>query len=52
MKGWLDVAKECGCATPVVCALFEAPDRSPLDGDVALNLVKVAGTDCRRPVRR
>ena len=52
MKGWLKVANECGCATPSEYALFEAPDPSPLDGDVALNLVKVAGTDCRRPVRR
>ena len=52
MKGWLEVAKECGCATPEECALFDAPDQSPVDADVALNLVKVAGQDCRRPVRR
>src|SRR5215218_578887 len=25
MKGWLEVAKECGCATPAECALFPAP---------------------------
>lgn len=25
MKGWLEVAKECGCATPEECALFPAP---------------------------
>ena len=29
MKGWLEVAKECGCATPAECALFPAPARSP-----------------------
>jgi MerR family transcriptional regulator, redox-sensitive transcriptional activator SoxR len=49
MKGWLEVAKECGCATPEECALFESPDESPIDADVALRLVKVAGKDCRRP---
>ena len=43
MKGWLEVAKECGCATPAECALFAAPDASPVDADVALRLVKVAG---------
>jgi MerR family redox-sensitive transcriptional activator SoxR len=36
MKGWLQVASECGCATPAECALFDAPD------------IKVAGTDCCR----
>jgi MerR family redox-sensitive transcriptional activator SoxR len=51
MKGWLEVAKECGCATPEECALFEAPGDAPVDADVALRLVKVAGTDCRRPPR-
>ena len=25
MKGWLEVAQECGCATPEECALFPAP---------------------------
>jgi MerR family redox-sensitive transcriptional activator SoxR len=25
MKGWLEVAKECGCATPAECGLFAAP---------------------------
>jgi MerR family transcriptional regulator, redox-sensitive transcriptional activator SoxR len=49
MKGWLEVAKECGCATPEECALFDAPDDPPVDSDLALRLVKVAGTDCRRP---
>ena len=49
MKGWLEVAKECGCATPEECALFEAPDGPHVDADVALRFVKVEGTDCRRP---
>jgi MerR family redox-sensitive transcriptional activator SoxR len=49
MKGWLEVAKECGCATPEECALFEAPGGAPVDARVALRLVKVAGKDCRRP---
>ena len=46
MKGWLEVAQECGCATPAECALFD----SPQDGDpaLALHLVQVAGGDCRR----
>jgi MerR family transcriptional regulator, redox-sensitive transcriptional activator SoxR len=48
MKGWLEVAKECGCATPSECALFDAPDHVPLDADAALRLVKVDGKDCRR----
>ena len=38
MKGWLEVAKECGCATPAECALFAGP-----------RLVHVQGSDCRRP---
>jgi MerR family redox-sensitive transcriptional activator SoxR len=29
MKGWLEVAKECGCATPAECALFAAPGEGP-----------------------
>ena len=49
MKGWLEVAKECGCATPEECALFETPDEAPVDAAVALRLVRVAGRDCRRP---
>lgn len=48
MKGWLEVAKECGCATPAECALFAAPGEEPPDPDLALRLVRVAGRDCRR----
>jgi MerR family transcriptional regulator, redox-sensitive transcriptional activator SoxR len=50
MKGWLEVAQECGCATPAECALFDAPGEAPADPALALRLVEVAGKDCRRPV--
>ncbi len=49
MKGWLEVAKECGCATPAECALFPAPGDELQDPDLALRVVKVDGKDCRRP---
>ena len=52
MKGWLEVAKECGCATPAECALFAAPGERPPGADSALRLVQVQGSDCRRPARR
>jgi MerR family transcriptional regulator, redox-sensitive transcriptional activator SoxR len=48
MKGWLEVATECGCASPAECALF--PD-GPADPELALELVTVAGKDCRRAPR-
>jgi MerR family transcriptional regulator, redox-sensitive transcriptional activator SoxR len=47
MKGWLEVAKECGCASPEECTLFAAPDV-----ELALRLVRVDGADCRRPPGR
>src|SRR5215204_6026808 len=28
IKGWLEVAQECGCVTPAECALFPAPDEA------------------------
>jgi MerR family transcriptional regulator, redox-sensitive transcriptional activator SoxR len=40
MKGWLEVAQQCGCATPEECALFPAPGELPM--------VRVDGSDCRR----
>jgi MerR family transcriptional regulator, redox-sensitive transcriptional activator SoxR len=49
MKGWLEVAKECGCASPSECTLFPAPGEAALDPDRALQLVRVDGRDCRRP---
>jgi MerR family transcriptional regulator, redox-sensitive transcriptional activator SoxR len=50
MKGWLEVAKECGCADPTECALFAAPGEEPVDLESALRLVRVDGRDCRRPL--
>jgi MerR family transcriptional regulator, redox-sensitive transcriptional activator SoxR len=47
MKGWLEVAKECGCATPAECALFTGQDDESPDLDAALELVRVEGKDCR-----
>jgi hypothetical protein len=49
MKGWLEVAQECGCATPAECALFPAPGEEQPDPDLALRVVRVGGNDCRRP---
>ena len=48
VKGWLEVAQECGCATPAECALFPAPGEQPVDPDFALRVVRVDGKDCRR----
>ena len=47
MKGWLEVASECGCKTPEECALFPAPGDASPDADVTLSLVHVAGGNCR-----
>jgi MerR family redox-sensitive transcriptional activator SoxR len=52
MKGWLEVARECGCASPAECALFPAPGEETGDPTVALQLVRVEGRDCRRPAPR
>jgi DNA-binding transcriptional MerR regulator len=49
MKGWLEVAKECGCATPAECALFPGPGEEPPEADLTLRLIRVQGKDCRRP---
>jgi MerR family transcriptional regulator, redox-sensitive transcriptional activator SoxR len=49
MKGWLEVAKQCGCASPAECALFPAPGEEPLAPDLALRVIRVEGKDCRRP---
>jgi MerR family transcriptional regulator, redox-sensitive transcriptional activator SoxR len=49
MKGWLEVAKECGCASPAECALFPAPGEGPSDPELALQVIRVEGKDCRRP---
>jgi MerR family transcriptional regulator, redox-sensitive transcriptional activator SoxR len=49
MKGWLEVAKECGCTSPAECGLFPAPAEQPAKADIALRIVRVEGKDCRRP---
>jgi MerR family transcriptional regulator, redox-sensitive transcriptional activator SoxR len=48
MKGWLEVAKQCGCATPAECALFPAAGEQAADPELALRVVQVEGNDCRR----
>lgn len=48
MKGWLEVAKECGCESPAECALFPEPGAAPVDPAAALTVVRVRGGDCRR----
>lgn len=45
MKGWLEVAQECGCSSPAECALFPDPGE---DSDVALTLIRVKDGGCRR----
>ena len=45
MKGWLEVAQQCGCATPDECALFATPGAAPF----SLTLIHVEGQGCRRP---
>jgi MerR family transcriptional regulator, redox-sensitive transcriptional activator SoxR len=52
MKGWLEVANECGCASPAECALFPEPGEPPPSGDFALQVLEFDGKDCRRrPIR-
>lgn len=48
VKGWLEVAKECGCATPVECALFPGPGEGTDDTDISLTLTRVKDGACRR----
>ena len=49
MKGWLEVAQQCGCSTPAECTLFPAGGQQP---DGTLQIVRVGGNDCRRPQSR
>lgn len=49
VKGWLEVAMQCGCATPAECALFPVPGEGPVDPELALQVIRVEGRDCRRP---
>jgi hypothetical protein len=48
MKGWLEVAKECGCETPAEYAFFLALGQESADTHLALTVVHVKGGDCRR----
>jgi MerR family redox-sensitive transcriptional activator SoxR len=48
VKGWLEVAKECGCLTPEECALFPAPGEGSAETDIALTLTRVRDGECRR----
>jgi MerR family redox-sensitive transcriptional activator SoxR len=48
MKGWLEVAKDCGCQTPDECALFPSSEVTSVDTDRVLTILHVSGKDCRR----
>jgi MerR family transcriptional regulator, redox-sensitive transcriptional activator SoxR len=48
MKGWLEVATNCGCQTPDECALFAAAADDRADADLGLTVTQVKGGDCRR----
>src|SRR5215207_4856694 len=48
MKGWLEVAKDCGCQTPDECLLFPPADETFVATEAALTIVHVKGRDCRR----
>jgi MerR family redox-sensitive transcriptional activator SoxR len=47
MKGWLEVAKQCGCDSPAECALFPVDEGA--DTGLTLPVVNVEGGGCRRP---
>jgi MerR family redox-sensitive transcriptional activator SoxR len=49
MKGWLEVAMECGCASPAECALFP---EGAADPEGTLQLVRIPGKDCHRAPSR
>jgi DNA-binding transcriptional MerR regulator len=49
MKGWLEVARTCGCETPADCALFPRPGEDAADGRFPLTVVSAGG--CRRESR-
>jgi MerR family transcriptional regulator, redox-sensitive transcriptional activator SoxR len=48
VKGWLEVAQQCGCASPAECTLFPASGDDVADADAVLQLAQVGGRDCRR----
>jgi MerR family transcriptional regulator, redox-sensitive transcriptional activator SoxR len=48
MKGWLQVAQECGCMSPEECSLFPSPEQQTIDPELTLTLVRVKDGVCRR----
>ena len=49
MKGWLEVASACECATPEECSLFPTPGEPGWDAGHALTVVQVQGAvSCKR----
>jgi MerR family redox-sensitive transcriptional activator SoxR len=48
MKGWLEVAKDCGCRTPDECGLFPTAGEASADAELTLAILQVRGGDCRR----
>ena len=48
MKGWLEVAKDCGCQSPDECLLFPPAGETSVDTDVAFTIVHVKARGCRR----
>ena len=48
MKGWLEVAKNCGCRTPEECTLFPATQDASADTDLTLTVLHMKGSNCRR----
>jgi len=45
-KGWLEVAAECGCATPEECALFPETGATTIDPGLVVKVIPGGG--CRR----
>ena len=48
MKGWLEVAKDCGCQSPDECLLFPPAGEASAGTDTAFTIVQVEARDCRR----
>jgi len=48
MKGWLELASACDCATPEECALFPVGGEASHADTPAIELIRVPGAHCRR----
>ena len=48
MRGWLEVARERGCASPAECALFEDPGDGPADAVQPVSVARVPDRGARR----